>query len=57
MSKWREEGAEIVKMIDGERSRMQGSKSKLALAACVLVRGTIGMLSRKNSLFLRTYVR
>jgi hypothetical protein len=41
MSKWREEGAGIVKMIDGERIRMQGSKSKLALAACVHVRGMV----------------
>jgi hypothetical protein len=47
MSKWREEGAGIVKMIDGERSRMQGSKSKLAFAACARVRGTIRSLEKQ----------
>ncbi len=46
MSKWREEGARIVKMIDGERSHMQGSGSKLALAACAHVRGTIRSLEK-----------
>jgi hypothetical protein len=46
-SKWREEGAGIVKMINGERSCMQGSKSKLALAACARVRGTIRSLEKQ----------
>jgi hypothetical protein len=34
----------IVKMIDGERSCMQGSESKLLLAACARVHGTIRSL-------------
>jgi hypothetical protein len=46
MSKWREEGAGIVKMVDVERNRMQGSKSELALAACARVRGTIRSLEK-----------
>jgi hypothetical protein len=45
-NKWREEGAGIVKMINGERSCMQGSESKLALAACARVRGTIRSLEK-----------
>ncbi len=39
-------GPGFVKMIDGERSCMQGSESKLALATCACVRGTISSLEK-----------
>ncbi len=34
-------------MINGERSRMQGSESELALAACARVRGIIRSLEKQ----------